>query len=173
VAYVVLAAGVGIDELRAELKNRLPDYMIPSSVVMIASLPLTPNGKLDRDQLPAPESETGTAAFLAPRNPIEERMAEIWCQVLGLSRVGVEDNFFELGGHSLLAAQLAARMRDAFQANLPLRLLFEWPTIAGLAKIMEERSHAEVTGHVASRPVPSIKRLNRAVAMSSAQTEIT
>jgi amino acid adenylation domain-containing protein len=121
--------------LRAALESALPDYMIPSAFVVRESLPLTPNGKLDRAALPAPEGDrsSASAGFVAPRDPVEETIAVAWSAVLGLPRIGVDDNYFELGGHSLLATQIVARVRDAFGVEVPLRVLFEAPTVAGLA----------------------------------------
>jgi acyl carrier protein len=102
---------------------------------MMDSLPLTPSGKVDRRALPAPGSEQPDLedSYVGPRTPIEELLAGIWCEVLGLKEVGIHDNFFELGGHSLLATQVISRLRKAFQVQIPLRSLFEYPTIAGLA----------------------------------------
>ncbi|HEY9813069.1 MAG TPA: amino acid adenylation domain-containing protein, partial [Candidatus Sericytochromatia bacterium] len=118
--------------LRDFLKAKLPDYMIPSAFVVLKSLPLTANGKIDRQALPAP-AQNEKQAFVAPRTPIEEVLAGIWAELLSLQRVSVEDNFFELGGHSLLMTQLVVRVRDTFEIDLPLSVLFETPTIAGLA----------------------------------------
>jgi amino acid adenylation domain-containing protein len=127
-------------ELRGFLKDKLPDYMVPSAFVVLETLPLTPNGKLDRLALPAPslarlELDTN---FVAPRTPVEEQLVEIWEEVLGLDRVGVHDDFFELGGHSLLATRVLSRVRGALRAELRLRYLFEAPTVAGLAERIEE-----------------------------------
>jgi acyl carrier protein len=122
-------------ELRQQLLRRLPDYMIPSAFVLMDSIPLTPNGKVDRKALPVPESGRADMeeSFVAPNTPIEEMLAGIWCDVLGLKAVGIHDNFFELGGHSLLATQVMSRLRNAFKVEMPLKSLFEKPTIAGLA----------------------------------------
>jgi len=122
-------------ELHRFLREKLPDYMIPSAFVLLDALPLSRNGKIDRRALPVPDRERPTLdrAFIAPRNPLEETLANIWIEVLGVERVGVHDNFFELGGHSLLATQVNSRVRDALDVELPLRLLFEAPTIADLA----------------------------------------
>jgi amino acid adenylation domain-containing protein len=141
VAYVVAAEGAGelrSGELRASLRGLLPDYMVPSSIVMLDELPLTPNGKVDRKRLPAPEREAGecAASFVAPRTVLEETLAGYWTEVLGVERVGLTDNFFDLGGHSLLAVQIVARVRETFQVELPLRKLFEEPTVAGLAETL-------------------------------------
>ena len=109
--------------------------MVPSAFVILESLPLTPNGKVDRKALPAPDADGILAdAYVAPGNPTEERLAEIWCAVLKLGQIGVNNNFFELGGHSLLATQVISRIRNTFQIEVPLRALFEAPTVAGLAE---------------------------------------
>jgi amino acid adenylation domain-containing protein len=133
-------------ELREFLKEKLPEYMVPATLVMLEALPRTPNGKIDRGALPEPDPMRPELAepFVAPRSPVEERLAGIWAEVLGLERVGVDDDFFELGGHSLLATQVIARARRMFPVELPLRYLFEAPTVAGLAVLMLE-SLAEKT----------------------------
>jgi amino acid adenylation domain-containing protein len=122
-------------ELHTFLKDTLPEYMIPSTFVLLGSLPLTPSGKVDRRALPTPDHQRPTLerAFVPPRNPVEQSLAEIWTSVLGLQQVGVHDNFFELGGHSLLATQVVSRVRSTLEVELPLRSLFESPTIALLA----------------------------------------
>jgi acyl carrier protein len=110
--------------------------MAPSAFVILHALPLTPTGKLDRQALPAPEQTRPALeqSFVAPRTPVEETLASIWAGVLKLDKVGIHDNFFDLGGHSLLGTQLISRIRDAFKLDLPLRNLFEAPTIDGLAQ---------------------------------------
>jgi amino acid adenylation domain-containing protein len=125
-------------ELRAALAEYLPDYMIPSTFVFLDALPLTPNGKVDRTALPKPEEQRETGGFVAPRNPVEEALAGIWRETLGIERVGVTDDFFELGGHSLLATQLIMRIRSAFRVQLPLRAIFDAPTVGGLAEAVVE-----------------------------------
>ena len=117
--------------LRGFLQRKLPDYMIPSMFVLLESLPLTPNGKIDREALPLTDLET---AFVAPRTPVEQILVTIWCEILKLERVGIHDNFFELGGHSLLATRVVSRARNAFEMELPLRCLFENPTVGELAE---------------------------------------
>ncbi|HYO58031.1 amino acid adenylation domain-containing protein, partial [Archangium sp.] len=138
VAYVVPEPERDADAavLRAFLKERLPEYMVPSALVLLDALPLTPNGKVDRRALPAPASQE-EGAFVAPRSPGEELVAGIWAQLLGVSKVGVHNNFFELGGHSLLAMQLLSRVRETFKVELPVRSLFGAPTVAGLARSIE------------------------------------
>ncbi|HEX8185042.1 MAG TPA: non-ribosomal peptide synthetase, partial [Blastocatellia bacterium] len=141
-----------IGELRDFLGEKLPEYMLPSAFVVLESLPLTRNLKLDRCALPAPEQARPELAgyFVAPRTPLEETLAEIWCEVLGIDKVGVYDNFFDLGGHSLLMTQLASRIRDTFQLELPLRILFDAPTIIEMTtaiatqRIEEEEDTGEI-----------------------------
>ncbi|HBL27309.1 MAG TPA: non-ribosomal peptide synthetase, partial [Acidobacteria bacterium] len=142
VAYLVPSgpgegAGVGLElgELRTFLLERLPEFMVPAHFVTLDALPLAPNGKVDRAALPVPDrSHTAAAGLVPPSGPAEEKVAEIWAEVLRLDRVGAHDNFFELGGHSLIATQVLARLEDAFGIDLPLRDLFEYPTVAGLAE---------------------------------------
>jgi amino acid adenylation domain-containing protein len=135
VAYVV-ARTEPVDpvELRAWLKTRLPDYMVPAGFTAMLSLPLTPNGKIDRNSLPAPDWDTAVAArSAAPRTLLESALCSLFAEVLGLDAVGVYDNFFDLGGHSLLAAQLVSRIRDALNVELPLKVLFESPVPTALS----------------------------------------
>ncbi|MEH1785599.1 MAG: amino acid adenylation domain-containing protein [Nostoc sp.] len=141
VAYIVpqLQVTLTISELRSYLKKKLPDYMVPSAIVILESLPLTPNGKIDRRALPAPEpSSELLEKYVAPRNPIEEILSLIWQQVLKVDLVGRHDNFFELGGHSLLATQLISRVRSSLKVELPLRSLFAAPTIAELSHNIQQ-----------------------------------
>lgn len=139
VAYAVgqQKQSLNANELRSFLQAKLPEYMIPSAFMVIKSLPLTANGKVDRQALPIPVSGELEQSFIAPRTPVEEVLAGIWAELLGLQQVSVEGNFFELGGHSLLLTQLVVRVREAFQINLPLGVLFELPTVAGLAERIE------------------------------------
>ena len=139
VAYVTGEATV--DALRRSLRQRLPDYMVPAAFVKLAALPLTPNGKVDRKALlspgPAPEQHHAPGIWLAPRTPVEEVLAGIWAEVLGLERIGAADHFFDLGGHSLLATRVMSRLRSTFGVELPLRDLFEAPTLADCAVRVE------------------------------------
>lgn len=141
VAYVVLRENATVEgkQLRAYLKEKLPDYMVPSAFVFLDSLPLTVSGKVDRRALPAPDGSRPdlAEAYLAPRNGTEELLAKIWAEVLKLERIGIHDNFFDLGGHSLLATQVASRIREALRIELPLRAMFETPTVAGLSNHIE------------------------------------
>jgi amino acid adenylation domain-containing protein len=154
VAYVVpCRPGQDLsDELRVWVRRSLPEYMLPAAWVSLAELPLTPNGKVNRKALPAPAGEPTTA--VAPRTPAEEMLVAIWAQVLGVEAVDVEDNFFDLGGHSLLAMQVVARVREAFGVELPLRRIFEAPTLAALAHAVE----AAWTDGVEAPPLVRIPR---------------
>jgi len=135
VGYVVAAEGHRVDtkELRRKLAQRLPEYMAPAAIVELEELPLTPSGKLDRKALPEADL-MATAGYRAPRNPEEEILCTLFAEVLGVERVGIDDNFFELGGHSLMATRLVNRMRIKFEVDLPLRMLFELPTVAEMAR---------------------------------------
>jgi amino acid adenylation domain-containing protein len=137
VAYVVPQPEINltINEIRQFLRAKLPDYMVPTAFVLLDTFPLTPNGKIDRRALPVPDLQS-QGEYIAPRNPIEEKIAQIWAEVLKLERVSIEDNFFELGGHSLLATQVISRCQEAFEIALPLRYLFESPTIAQLSAVI-------------------------------------
>ena len=152
VAYVVSVNGFEPSEARKHLLGRLPEYMAPSAYVRLDALPLTPNGKVDRRALPAPAKDRADEeSYVAPRTPTEELLAALWAGVLDIDRVGTHENFFELGGHSLLATQVMSRIREAFHADLPLRALFEHPTVAGLAADID---HARATdGRVTAEPI--------------------
>jgi amino acid adenylation domain-containing protein len=138
VAYVVCpGAAASIAELRSALVHRLPEYMVPAHIVPVESLPLTKNGKVDRAALPLPPDERPVGVstqYTAPSTPVERLIAGIWTDVLGWREVGIYDNFFELGGHSLLATRLVSRLRAAIGVEIPLRALFESPTVSGLAR---------------------------------------
>jgi len=170
VAYVVPAPGQNIDsgDVRTWLKERLPDYMVPSAVVELSSFPLTPNGKMDRKALPKPEYVRPELAsqYQSPRTPIEETVCGVWADVLKLSQIGTHDNFFELGGHSLLATQVVVRLRDLFRVELPLRRLFESPTVAGLADEIERLQRSALGLQTA--PIVQVPR-NQPLPLSFAQ----
>ena len=137
VAYVAAAApSLQVSDLRSHLGDRLPEYMAPSSFVLLTALPRTPNGKIDRQALPEPADAEDTELFVAPRTRVEEVLCRIWAELLGVEEVGVNNSFFDLGGHSLMAMQLLSRLRGIFQLELPLRVIFEAPTIAELAKAL-------------------------------------
>ena len=123
--------------LRQALGRTLPEYMVPGMIVRLPALPQTASGKLDRKALPAPESVTARAQGQAPRNLVERDVAAIWSDLLEIDDIGVAENFFELGGHSVLAMQIIARIRDRFSVEVPLRVLFEHPTIQELGRFVE------------------------------------
>ncbi len=125
-------------ELRSFLAVRLPEYMVPSHFVALDTLPLTAHGKVDQKALPSPLASTERRVFKLPRTPVEEVLAEIWSEVLGIERIGREDSFFDLGGHSLLAVRLMSRIRSTFRVDVALRVLFEARTVAALAERVEE-----------------------------------
>jgi tyrocidine synthetase-3 len=140
VAYLV-GDGDQADDARLgrHLQSQLPGYMVPSQWVWLERMPLTANGKVDRDALPKPQTNKASSAFTdQPQTPLEQRLATIWGELLGISQVGRRDNFFELGGQSLKVAQLVSRIRDAFQVSLPIQATFDAPTIAALAPIVED-----------------------------------
>ncbi|HEX2191293.1 MAG TPA: condensation domain-containing protein, partial [Longimicrobiaceae bacterium] len=166
VAYVV--GDVETDALRAHVRRSVPEYMVPSAFVALDALPLTPNGKLDRKALPAPELASAEDRYVAPRTPVEEVLAGIWAEVLRLERVGVEESFFDLGGHSLLATRVVSRVRELFGVELPLRALFEGPTVAELAGRVEEMRRA---GLPVLPPVVPVERTG-ALPLSFAQERL-
>ncbi|WP_343310886.1 amino acid adenylation domain-containing protein [Bacillus atrophaeus] len=153
VAYVVFSPGANLEsaELRRYAGGSLPDYMVPSAFVSVNELPLTPNGKLDRKALPAPDF-TASSAGRGPRTPQEEILCDLFAEVLGLSRVGIDDGFFELGGHSLLAARLMSRVRDTLGAEIGIGKLFDDPTVAGLAAHLDQAQSARPALQKAARP---------------------
>ncbi|MGZ3458804.1 MAG: amino acid adenylation domain-containing protein, partial [Archangium sp.] len=172
VAYAVPKPGQKVEAaaLRGFLGEVLPEYMVPSAFVALETLPLTPNGKVDRKALPAPDfREAEGEGFSAPRTETEERVAGIFAEVLGLERVGAQGDFFELGGHSLLATQLVSRVREAFGVELPLRDVFEAPTVERLATRLEGES-----GRAAGVQAPPLKRVPRdeALPLSFAQQRL-
>ncbi|OMF65133.1 hypothetical protein BK143_26895, partial [Paenibacillus peoriae] len=130
---------MGASELRSELGRELPSYMVPSYFVQLEQMPLSSNGKIDRKALPAPEGSLQTGAdYVAPRTWVEVKLAQIWQDVLGLAQVGVKENFFEIGGHSLRATTLASKIHKELNKPLPLRSIFEAPTIEQLAVVLEQ-----------------------------------
>ncbi|UCD34813.1 MAG: amino acid adenylation domain-containing protein [Nitrospiraceae bacterium] len=147
IAYIVPDKGSGISagELRSHLSRHLPEYMIPTIFVVLDALPMTPSGKVDRRALHEHDRERPDCEhdFVEPRTPAEELVGGIWSNVLGLKAVGIHDNFFELGGHSLMATQVISRVRTAFQVEIPLRRLFETPTVEGLAEAVSEALSAK------------------------------
>jgi acyl-coenzyme A synthetase/AMP-(fatty) acid ligase/acyl carrier protein len=130
---------VSTEDLRAHLRAILPEQMIPATYTIMESLPLTPSGKLNRNNLPDPQEETSHSVTDAiPRTPVEIALVRMWCEILQVHSVGIKDNFFELGGHSLLATRVISRIRDEFGAELPVRLMFDNPTVEALALAIVE-----------------------------------
>jgi amino acid adenylation domain-containing protein len=150
------------DELRRFLKEKLPDFMLPSAFVHLDVLPLTPNGKVNRQALPVPDpSHMGTeVTFVPPRNLTEETLASIWGDLLGLERVGIHDDFFDLGGHSLLATQVISRLRQALSVELPLRCLFESSTIAELAELVVAQQIKQVESDTLEQILAEVDELS-------------
>jgi acyl carrier protein len=142
VAYVATRPKTELDgaALRAFLKSKLPEYAIPTRFVFLDELPMLSNGKINRRELPEPDGRqierTGTGPMIAPRTPVEKILAQIWAEVLPVKQVGIADNFFDLGGHSLTATRVVSRVIQQFQLDIPLRSLFESPTIADMATVI-------------------------------------
>ncbi|TGV30499.1 amino acid adenylation domain-containing protein, partial [Mesorhizobium sp. M00.F.Ca.ET.186.01.1.1] len=150
-AYLVSERELTVAELREFLGRTLPSYMIPSFFIRLAEIPLTANGKVERKKLPKPAGAVATGtAYAAPQNEIEAKLAEIWQQVLGISQVGIHDDFFDLGGHSLKAMTVVFQVSKALEVELPVKALFEHPTVAELARFL---SRSEKTGYTAIQPV--------------------
>src|SRR5581483_4923557 len=155
VAYVVAedAPTAFVDQWRAHLRTTLPEFMVPSAFVMMEAFPLSSNGKVNRRALPAPASGRPEQVYVAPSNETEERIASIWAEVLHVPQVGIHDDFFLLGGHSLRATQVISRLRQAFAMEVPLRAMFETPTVAGLAKRVQT-----IRDQSDSAPIPRARR---------------
>ena len=163
VAYCVSAGSAPLDvtDLTRHLRTQLPDYMVPSVLVLLEAFPLSPNGKVNRRALPEPDDSRPQLESLhvAPRTPIEELLATIWADLLMLERVGIHDNFFDLGGHSLLATRVVSRVRQSFSVELPLRSLFDAPTIAGLADQLQNLQSTSRSQAPQIQPVSRVGRL--------------
>jgi amino acid adenylation domain-containing protein len=141
VAYVVAEAGkaLGVEDLRLHIKGSLPDFMLPSSIILLEAFPLSPNGKVDRTRLPYPDEHSADESkYEAPRDPLEQTLARIWSKILRVERVGLHDNFFESGGHSLLAVRVIVEIEKLYKRRLPLATLIQAPTVAGLADVLRE-----------------------------------
>ncbi|MGH9333361.1 MAG: AMP-binding protein, partial [Vicinamibacteria bacterium] len=141
--YLVPRAGktVDVDELKKSLSETLPEYMVPSAFVVLDALPRTPSGKLDRKELPEPDWSIARSRYRAPRTPTEEELLSLWAELLSIAnpeRVSVDEDFFDLGGHSLLATRLVSRIRRQFRIEIPVRRVFETPTISGLSRAVDE-----------------------------------
>jgi acyl carrier protein len=158
VAYVVLDRQLvsSSDGLKAALKEKLPDYMVPAAIVEMSKLPLTTNGKVDRKALPAPE-ERASREYLAPATPTEEAVAQIWSDVLKVERISSDENFFDLGGHSLLATQVISRLRESMKLEIALRTMFESPVLRDFSAELD-RSRASGAASIASAPIQRVAR---------------
>jgi amino acid adenylation domain-containing protein len=148
-------------ELREYLLVKLPEYMVPGVYVHLQKLPLNHNGKIDRKSLPEPDADAHRQKYVPPGNPIEEALCRIWEEVLHKERVGTQDNFFALGGHSLLAVQIATRVAESFNVNIPLRRMFEALTIAQLARVVDQEVQIAAVNGASSQFRPAIKRVAR------------
>ncbi|MFS8498369.1 MAG: amino acid adenylation domain-containing protein [Micromonosporaceae bacterium] len=183
-AWLAAPSGVDAAEVRARLRDRLPDYLVPASVVVMDSLPLTPNGKVDRAALPPPQPVGGGAddrPVVAPRTPTEAVVARAWREVLGVDTVGVDDDFFALGGHSFAATRVVGRLRRELGRPVPLRLLFDEPVLAGLAAALDALADAppvpDRPAAPADRSAPGPHRIprrdpNRPAPLSSVQARL-
>jgi len=164
VAYVVAGRDARLDaqRLRAELRATLPEYMVPSAFVFLPSIPLSPSGKVDRRALPHHlNQQRGAPVCVGPRTAVEQALADIWADILRLDRISVDDNFFDLGGHSLMGTKLMARVCSDFGIDVPLRRLFEHPTIAGLAESLEADLIAETEERSVGSPWRYLIELKR------------
>jgi hypothetical protein len=159
VAYIAPAADApSTEDLLAVLRSELPEYMIPTAVVRMDHLPKTATGKVDRGALPAPQLGAGAGTeFVAPRTALEDVLAALWGEVLHIDAVGVQDDFLKLGGHSLLVTQLVARVRETLSVDIPLRVVFEKPTVA----LMAEYLLAQSNGHDLERTAEVIAEVAR------------
>ncbi len=150
-------------ELQKYLREMLPEYMVPTAFVSLKAMPLTPNGKVDRKELPVPDFLALKAEYVAPRTPVEETLAVIWSEVLAQDQVGIQDDFFALGGDSLLTTRVIARVRQSLKIELPQRIFFEAPTVAELARSVEnlKQSRASAKGNAGSvEPPPNLSELS-------------
>src|SRR5690606_35780740 len=180
IAFVVptsTSEGVRTDELRRALQARLPRFMLPARIVAVEHIPLTPNGKVDRKALltldpGAAASASAPKAHEAPSTPDQELLAGIFAEVLGLEHVGIHDDFFELGGHSLLATQVVSRIRNAFGLELPVRSLFEAPTVAGLARHLAELRRERDASAAEEPPIVPVPRDQAELPLSFSQQRL-
>ena len=156
VAYLVADATLDLAELRSAVRRRLPLFMVPAAFVQVGAIPLTPNGKTDRNALPVPDPQRRDRPYNAPRDPVEEMVAIIWAEVLGAEQIGIHDDFFELGGHSLVAGKVIARLAASLGVEVPLRVMFEHPTVAGLAEHVRGARN-----NLATLAAPPLQKIDR------------
>ncbi len=163
IAYIVAEHSQSLDygELRRHCLTHLPDYMLPAAYVLLDQMPRTATGKINHRAFPDPDEQRpeGAMDFVAPRTPFEETLCGIWSDLLRIKRIGVHDNFFELGGHSLLATQMVSRIRDAFQVELPLQTLFEFPTISELTKAIATARASQEDASEITQMLEQLKQL--------------
>ncbi|HIK04811.1 MAG TPA: amino acid adenylation domain-containing protein [Trichormus sp. M33_DOE_039] len=170
VAYIVANQSPTDSELREHLQQQLPDYMIPTAFVYLDVFPLTANGKLDRKALPTPAPTTTTTNFVLPRTDTEKAIADLFSSLLGVDKVSIHDNFFELGGHSLIATQVISRLRETFQIELPLRVLFESPRVVELAEIINNQR--QINLELTAPALTPVSRENLDIPLSWAQQRL-
>ncbi len=160
-AFLIAPAKPRTEDIRSYLRGQLPEYMVPSHFLFVGSYPLNPNGKVDRSALAASVQAAAATAAAAPAgSPLERQVASIWRDVLGIKEIGLEDNFFDLGGHSLLATQLVARIRSGLNVQIPLRAIFEAPTVAGLSEIIAQQQAASPEEDDVSKVLAEIENLS-------------
>ncbi|WP_346099771.1 phosphopantetheine-binding protein, partial [Pseudomonas veronii] len=149
------------ETLSAHLAIHLPDYMVPALWVRLEQMPLSPNGKLDRKALPKPDASLQARAYVAPQSALEQQIAAIWAEVLGVARVGLDDNFFELGGHSLLATQVVVRLREQLHAEFDVKSMFSTPTLADFsAYVAARQTNNSPVQDALAKSLEALKRLS-------------
>jgi amino acid adenylation domain-containing protein/FkbM family methyltransferase len=164
-------SALSAEDLRSFLAERLPGHMVPATVVILESFPLTPNGKVDRKSLPDPELQGPVSAKVLPRSPLEQELAEVWTEILGIQEIAVEDNFFDLGGHSLRAMQLITRLRRRFQVELSLREFLSSPRVASLAIIIAQKRAQQLQSEEVMRILEELERTGESGSPSSETRE--
>jgi acyl carrier protein len=156
----VAGHGISVADLRARLRTALPDYMMPAHFVLLDAFPLNANGKLNRHALPSPDLKESAHSYVAPRDELEQGVAELWAEVLGVPRIGIEDNFFDHGGHSLLAAQAMARVRQRYGIALGVADFFEAQTVALFAaRLGAARREAELLARLGAQPADDTEEM--------------
>jgi len=172
IAYLVTNEEIPIGDLRAYLRTKLPDYMIPSAFVRLDAMPLTANGKVDRKALPKPDdpSSRTRSNYVAPRAELERSLVKIWQQLLRVETVGVEDNFFDLGGHSLLLVRMVQEIQNTLGVEVALMEMFEHPTVSSLAKHLSSKRQIEITPTAETTPDDADARRRRRMKRQKAST---
>ncbi len=164
VAYVVPSSPYAptVTDMRRSLAKILPDYMVPTAFIILEAFPRTPTGKVDRRALPVPDNQRPelNTTYVAPRSPVEKELTQIWAEILSLDQVGIQDNFFDLGGHSLLATQVISRVINTFKVELPIKSLFESPTVADMAVVITENMAKKVGGEELARMLAELESIS-------------